>query len=213
MKERDAFARHFREVQPKFGRLCLRSLSRSGLTMPQYALLNLLAAGPVPMKDLSTKLHVTKPAVTNLVDRLENHDFLRRTADAHDRRVTMIEIRPKGEKLVREMQSTVLSFLLNTLGKFSATERRTITRFYEMLSKNFDQNLKAALATTHFARHKTKLAILGLSFLFIFNGGVAFSMARRPGNVPETYAPKTDASGKRVPEKLNFENFFILYWV
>ena len=49
--------------------------------MSQYALLNLLANGSATMKDLSVRMLITKPAVTNLVDRLEKHDFLKRKAE------------------------------------------------------------------------------------------------------------------------------------
>ena len=145
MKEKEAFVRNFREVQPKFSRLCMRKLVQSGLTMPQYALLNLIAAGPVPMKELSSKLLVTKPAVTNLVDRLETHGFLKRIHDAKDRRISLIEIRPKGQKLIRDMQTNALGVLLRALEKFTPTERTVITKFHEVLSFCFDQDLSKGM--------------------------------------------------------------------
>ncbi len=200
MKEKTEFARHFREVQPKFARLCIRSLSRSGLTMSQYALLNLLAREPEPMTDLSARMLITKPAVTNLVDRLEKHGFLKRMPDAHDRRVTLIAICPKGTKLVREMQGTVLGFLLRTLSQFSAAERGTITRFYEMLSKNFDQNLLKKKAG--------KLVSLGLAVILLVSSSCASAMARRPDKDPApamVSSPSVPASGP-----LNFESFIKL---
>lgn len=139
MKEKEEFSRHFREVQPKFARLCLRSLSQARLTMPQFALLNLLAgAALMPMTDLSDKLHITKPAVTNLVDRLEKNKYIKRLPHPDDRRIHLIRIEPKGEKLVRGMQSTILGFLLEALEQFSASERKTVTQFYERLSESMD---------------------------------------------------------------------------
>lgn len=142
MKEKEAFVRNFREVQPKFSRLCMRKLVQSGLTMPQYALLNLLVAGPVPMKDLSARLLVSKPAVTNLVDRLEKHGFLKRIHDIHDRRVSLIQVQAKGQKLIRDMQTTALGVLLRALEKFNPAERTVITQFHEVLSLCFDHDLK-----------------------------------------------------------------------
>lgn len=177
MKEKEAFVRHFRDVQPKFARLCLKGLCRSGLTMPQYALLNLLSQGSVPMGDLSTRLHVTKPAVTNLVDRLETSGFLRRADQKNDRRVKLIEISPKGKKLVRDMQSTILGFLLRTLGDFSSNERSVITRFYEMLSKNLDANLQENKAA---AKSKVIKKVMIAAFLFFLGTSVAVSFASAP---------------------------------
>lgn len=142
MKEKEEFSQHFREVQPKFARLCVRSLSEANLTMPQFAMLNVLAgAGPIPMTDLSDKLHITKPAVTNLVDRLEKNKYLKRLPHAEDRRIHLIQIEPKGKKLVQGMQSTILGFLLKALELFDASERKTVTEFYARLSKTMDDFL------------------------------------------------------------------------
>ena len=200
MKEKTEFIRNFREVQPKFARLCGYSLSQSGLTMSQYALLNLLANGSATMKDLSVRMLITKPAVTNLVDRLEKHDFLKRKADLEDRRVTTIVIRPKGIKLVREMQATVLGFLLRTLEQFSPAERGTINRFYAMLSKNFDQKLMKKKAG--------KLVAISLTFLIGFSTMNAHAMARRPDKSPsEAQLRDLLPSALENPKTLNFENF------
>ena len=79
MNERAEFTGQFREVQAKFSRLYVIILSRLGLTLPQYALLNqLVAAGTLPMTQASKRLHISKPAVTNLVDRLEKSKCLKR---------------------------------------------------------------------------------------------------------------------------------------
>ncbi len=142
MSDRDLFTRYFREVQPKFARLCVRILSKGDLTMPQFALLNILASSDeIPMTELSDKLHITKPAVTNLVDRLEKKKYIQRIAHEDDRRVHRIKIESKGEKIVRCMQSSILQYLLKALEEFQPKERQTIIRFYEQLSKTLDEFL------------------------------------------------------------------------
>lgn len=142
MKDKEQFSKSFREVQPKFTRICSRNLNQSKLTMPQFALLNVLSsAGTIPMTDFSEKLHITKPAVTNLVDRLEKNNYLKRTGHPDDRRISLVQIQPKGKRLVRDMQTTILSFLLTAFEKFDASERQIITRFYILLSETMDQYL------------------------------------------------------------------------
>ena len=70
MSEREAFATRFREVQPKFSRMYAQILDRVDLTLPQYMLLfQLMLLGTVSMTEISGRLAITKPAVTNLVDR------------------------------------------------------------------------------------------------------------------------------------------------
>ena len=144
MSGQDAFIRIFREVQPKFSRLYARLLSQAGLSLPQYALLNQLAqSGRIPMTEASAKLHISKPAVTKLVDRLEKIKYLRRASNPADRRVSLIEIQPAGKKIVLKTQGFVLGFVLKTLKHLSAGERKVVERFYARLSETIDGTLRA----------------------------------------------------------------------
>ena len=138
----DDFLKPFREIQQKFPRLFSRLLSQKDLTLPQYALLNLLRdSGSMPMTEASTKLHITKPAVTNLVDQLERKKYLERCEHARDRRVYLLAIKPLGEKTVRQIQSHILGFLLKTLNQFTAGEKMIINRFYTLLGRTLEDVL------------------------------------------------------------------------
>src|SRR3989338_74444 len=101
-QQKKEFAQFFREAQVSFSRFYSVALTAVDLTLPQYALLSQLGiCGTISMTEASKRLHVTKPAITNLVDRLEEKKCLRRMAHAKDRRIYLLEILPKGEKLVR----------------------------------------------------------------------------------------------------------------
>ena len=140
--EKEAFIRQFREIQPKFSRFFTRILTQADLSLPQFALLSqLVNQESMSMTEVGAKLHVTKPAVTNLADRLEKNKFLKRISHPSDRRVSLLQIQPRGEKFVRKTQSEALGFLLKALDSFSAAERKTITRFYALLSKTIDEFL------------------------------------------------------------------------
>ena len=140
MNQKQEFILRFQELQPKFPRLCAHYLSEADLTLPQFVLLNLLVDGkPIPMTEVSEKLHITKPAVTNLVDRLEQHQWIKRLAHPSDRRVYLIQIQPKGEKIVRNLQKILLKPILKTLECLSDPERETVSLFYAALSKTLDE--------------------------------------------------------------------------
>ena len=142
MSEKDKFEAYFREVQPKFSRFYFHILSQAGLTLPQYALLNQLAlAGTMSMTEAGERLHISKPAVTNLVDRLEKNKFLKRLAHPKDRRVYLLEIQPEGKTIARKIQTQALNLLLRSLGSFSEGEQKTISRFYAELSKTISVTL------------------------------------------------------------------------
>ncbi|MBI4971081.1 MAG: MarR family transcriptional regulator [Candidatus Omnitrophica bacterium] len=145
MSEKEEFIRQFREVNPKFSRFYACFLTHTNLTLSQYALLNHLSnSGVIPMTELAVKLHISKPAVTHLVDQLEKKKYLKRAAHPKDRRISLIEALPKGEKIVRDMQSYILNFLLKTLDQFSSQEKKTIREFYARLSRTMDMVLARA---------------------------------------------------------------------
>ena len=136
MNEKDEFINYFRELQPNFSRLCAHILERQKLTMPQFALLSqLVQARTMVMTAASARMHISKPAVTSLVDRLEKKKCLRRINDVNDRRVSILKILPRGEKMVREMQEKMLVFFLQTLDQLTPKERKTIIRFYRILTQ------------------------------------------------------------------------------
>ena len=142
MNEKEKFMQYFRGIQVRFSRLYTRFLSQVHLTLPQYALLNILyTSGTIPMTEASSKLHTSTPAVTYLVDRLEKKQFIKRLAHEKDRRVTLLEIQPKGSKVVQKAQKMVLSFLMGTLDEFKAGEREIIGRFYGRLVGAMDDVL------------------------------------------------------------------------
>jgi DNA-binding MarR family transcriptional regulator len=137
MSEKDTLTQYFREAQVGFSRFFAVILTQAGLTLPQYALLNQLSAsGAIPMTQASRLLRITKPAVTNLVDRLEKNNYLKRLSHPKDRRVFLLEIQPKGMALVRDVQNHVLKILLEAFSRFSEQDQKTITRFYAMLVQN-----------------------------------------------------------------------------
>lgn len=139
MNTREEFAIQFREIQPKFSRIYASALHHVDLTLPQYALLNQLALlGSVSMTEISGRLRITKPAVTNLVDRLEEKKFLKRVPHPKDRRVILLHILPKGESTVSRIQAYALELLLTAYDQFDAGEHKIIGRFYAVLSKTMD---------------------------------------------------------------------------
>jgi len=117
-------------------------LNRVDLSLPQYTLLyQLMLLGTVSMTEISSRLEITKPAVTNLVDRLEEKKFLRRVPHAKDRRVILLEILPKGKKTITEIRAHSLDLVLRAYDQFDEKEHHVISRFYATISKVLDDFL------------------------------------------------------------------------
>lgn len=139
MPHRHELVNFFRKIQLNFSRYYTRVLTRMDLTLPQFALLALLAhSGPLPMSEVSRKLYVSKPAVTYLTKQLARKKYLKRRCPKKDQRVCLLEISPRGENRVRETQSHILGILFNTLEQFPEKEQEIVVRFYGRLAQTIE---------------------------------------------------------------------------
>jgi DNA-binding MarR family transcriptional regulator len=89
-------------------------LAPYGLTFARFELLALLGftrRGSLPMKKIGVRLQVHPASITNAVDRLEEQGLVRRVAREDDRRSTLVEILPRGRRVVeratRALNATV----------------------------------------------------------------------------------------------------------
>ena len=139
---REEFMGTLRDIQLQFSRIYVCILNRLGMTLPQYTLLNALSRIPAAtMTEASEKLHITKPAVTHLVDQLEKKKCIKRAAHAKDRRIYLLEVTPKGHKIVKETQNQMFHYLLESFETLSGNEKRVIETFYSALSKKMTEVL------------------------------------------------------------------------
>ena len=82
------------EIFARIGRMLERI--DTGLTLPQYRMLKLLAAGTERSTAIASRLAVSKPTVSAAVDALVDQGHLQRNADTGDKRVTWLEITSSG---------------------------------------------------------------------------------------------------------------------
>ncbi|MCI4331267.1 MAG: MarR family transcriptional regulator [Thermoplasmata archaeon] len=87
-----------------FRQMTLAPVARAGVTPAQFWVLNHLHdTGELACGPLASKLGVTLPSVTSLIDPIEKAGFVRRTRSAKDRRVVRLEITPRGSALLRRV--------------------------------------------------------------------------------------------------------------
>jgi DNA-binding MarR family transcriptional regulator len=86
-----------------------------------------------PMGDVAKTFGVTLPAVTHIVDRLEQKGLLARGDHPTDRRVCVLGLTRRGEALVRELHVMRLSALEGVLAPMSASDRERVLSGLETL--------------------------------------------------------------------------------
>src|SRR5215475_5678294 len=87
-----------------FRQLLWQRASELDLTYAQSQVLFYVADHPgCPMGDVAKAFSVTLPAVTHIVDRLEQKHFVVRGEDPSDRRLSLLELTRQGKALAHEL--------------------------------------------------------------------------------------------------------------
>ena len=91
------------------------------------------------MTEISNRLHITKSAVTSLADKLEKTKLIKRTPHATDRRFYLLQLLPRGEKMLHVIQTEMVDILMDNLRSFTVDERKVISSFYQNLDKQLEK--------------------------------------------------------------------------
>lgn len=85
------------------------------------------------MGDVGKAFGVTLPAVTHIVDRLEEKDFLRRADDPVDRRAYVLELTRAGRALVAELHGLQMRGVEGVLRRMALEDRQRVIKGLEAL--------------------------------------------------------------------------------
>lgn len=101
------------------------ALRPHNLTFARYEALVLLGfsrRGSLPMRVMGDRLQLHPTSVTNIVDRLEQDELVRRVPHPTDRRTTLVEITEAGRQRMQEATEAVTEI---NFGLRGITERQT----------------------------------------------------------------------------------------
>ena len=84
-------------------------------------------------------LHITKPAVTYMLNSFEKNGYITRSIDANDRR--RIDIKPtgKGKELVKTHRKSYDSFLTTILTRFGESNTKDYIRLFNRFADILDE--------------------------------------------------------------------------
>ena len=86
------------------------ALDPFNLSFARYEVLMLLSfsrAGKLPLGKIGQRLQVHPASVTNVIDRLERDELVRRVPHPSDQRTTLASITPKGRRVARKATEAV----------------------------------------------------------------------------------------------------------
>jgi len=117
-----------------FRQLLWQRASELDLTYAQSQVLFHVADHPgCHMGDVAKAFGVTLPAVTHIVDRLEEKQFLERADDPADRRVHVLELTRAGRALVDELHGLQMRGVEGVLRRMAADDRQRVIKGLEAL--------------------------------------------------------------------------------
>jgi len=127
-------------VRHRANELIVNELAKAGIKniVPShgYILFNLFKKDGLAMKEITQKIGKRKNTVTVLIDKLVLHGYIRKEADADDRRRTRIYLSQKG-KSFEHVFNGISKKLLDAVYKgFSEEEKRTLMKLLEKIENN-----------------------------------------------------------------------------
>jgi DNA-binding MarR family transcriptional regulator len=95
----------------------------------------------ITQRDLAELLHVSRPTVTAMLQRLERSGFVERSNDADDARLTRICLTPSGRELDGKLRAFHRDYINATIGSMSEADRSQFVRLLGVLRANIEQEL------------------------------------------------------------------------
>jgi len=116
----------------------LRGSSMTGLLPAHGSVLNYLfqQRGPVAIREVVKRVGRVKSTVTGMLNTLEQHGYVHKTASDTDRRVILVELTKKGRALKPNFDRISERLIRRLYGSMSQQDRETLARLLSELERN-----------------------------------------------------------------------------
>lgn len=123
------------EMMLHVSRTTLRELHKDDLSPNRYSILKMLdKGGDERMGCLAENLNVSAPAITTMVDKLEQENYVERVRDVDDRRIVNVRLTAKGSKTLERIREERLKILGYLLARMTAREKDSWAELYEKIT-------------------------------------------------------------------------------
>lgn len=93
--------------------------------------------------DLASVLHVSRPTVTGILQRMEAAGIVKRMADDSDSRVTRVYVTESGHEVGTRMHQVIGEVLRLSVGALTPGEREELTRLLKKMNDSVEAELAA----------------------------------------------------------------------
>lgn len=111
-------------------------LNNYGITPPQFVAMQwLFEEGDMTIGELSNKMYLAFSTTTDLIDRLEKNQLVKRTKDEKDRRVVRVHLLEEGVRIIDEVIKKRQQYLAGLLVNFEPEEREELQQYLQKLHR------------------------------------------------------------------------------
>lgn len=111
-------------------------LSEFDITTPQFnALLYLVFDGEMTLGELSSKMYLACSTITDLLDRMEKAQLVKRYKDEKDKRVYRVKVLEKGNDLIEQVLHHRRKYITDNLKRLNEEERESLAKSIAILNE------------------------------------------------------------------------------
>jgi DNA-binding MarR family transcriptional regulator len=131
-----AVANELRPVLLRLARALRHETEQTGVSSRHVTLLWLIRTNPgLSLRELAAEEHISAPALSGHVDKLEEAGLLQRVRDEADRRRVGLELTEEGDRLLRNIRARRTTWLADRLRDLDEGEVAAIERAIEPLGR------------------------------------------------------------------------------
>lgn len=131
VKDIEKYLRKTDHIIKKKGRVILNAFN---ITLPQFRALQILINdGEMTISELSQKMDLACSTITDLIDRMENSELVKREKDRKDKRVVRIEVLSKGNDMLDKVLQKKIEYLDLKLKNLNMKEKNNLRDTLENL--------------------------------------------------------------------------------
>ncbi|WP_409229328.1 MarR family winged helix-turn-helix transcriptional regulator [Gudongella sp. SC589] len=109
-------------------------LSDFNITVPQFTALQILINnGDMTISELSQKMDLACSTITDLIDRMEKTNLVRRRKDEQDKRVVRVEVLQEGHDILSKVLEKRIEFLSDKLKGVAEDDKQALRTALENL--------------------------------------------------------------------------------
>lgn len=143
----DAIVETFVYLYTESRRLTKDRARSYGLTGPQLTVIKILAQlGDLSLSSLSERIKAQNSTVTGIIDRMEREELVRRERSLEDRRIVLIRLTEKGQRLARDIQLEPMEIFRTALASLPRKDVDELFRVLDDVQRRVRELVESAAA-------------------------------------------------------------------